>query len=124
MELTFADEIERTNEGRVLGVDAIGVCNNIPPTILEKGDTSVTPPQFHRTKRTKAGVSHNSSLSNMMCAFASALNAFNGLCASRLPSMLRTSIPVKRSRTAAAEVAHCNWAASYIRGKWGRCYGH
>ena len=47
MELDFADEIERTGEGRVLGVDAIGVCNNISPTILEKGDTSVTPPQLH-----------------------------------------------------------------------------
>ena len=47
MELNFADEIERASEGRVLGVDAIRVCNNIPPTVLKKGDTSVTPPQFH-----------------------------------------------------------------------------
>ena len=47
MELDFADEIERTGEGRVLGVDAIGVCSNISPTILGKGVTSVTPLQFH-----------------------------------------------------------------------------
>ena len=42
MEVNFADEIERASEGRVLGVDTIGVCNNIPSTILEKGDTSVS----------------------------------------------------------------------------------
>ena len=124
MELNFADEIERTGEGRVLDVDAIGVCNDIPPTILRKEIHLLLSRNSIITRLTKAGVSHNSSLSNMMCAFASALNAFNGLCPSRLRSMPRTSIPVKRSRTAAADVAHCNWAASYIRGKRVRCHGH
>ena len=52
----------------------------------------------------------------MMCAFASALNAFNGLCTSRSCSMLRTSIPAKRSRTSAAEVAHGNWAHVVCQG--------
>ena len=124
MELDFADEIERTGEGRVLGVDTIGVCSNISPTILKKEIHLLLRRSSIITRRTGAGVSHNSSLSNVMCAFASALNAFNGLCTSRLRSMLPTSIPMKRSRTAAADVAHCNWAASYIRGKRERCYGH